>query len=111
MREALPAARNGQAQKRPHAHTPRRSPRRRSHDGCGTTPSPETQSLPYAVHETEHEARPRLLLSADVELQTADGVEYGDTIEHVDFDYAAKLTALNAVVLAGMAWAPAPPGW
>jgi hypothetical protein len=38
-----------------------------------------------------------------------DGIQYGDTIDHVDFDYAAKLTALNAVVLAGMAKAPAPP--
>ena len=34
---------------------------------------------------------------------------YGDTVEYVDFDYAAKLTALNAVSLAGMALAPAPP--
>ena len=34
---------------------------------------------------------------------------YGDTIEYVDFQYAAKLTALNAVVLAGLAGAPAPP--
>ncbi|MGV8922198.1 MAG: M28 family metallopeptidase [Thermomonas sp.] len=34
---------------------------------------------------------------------------YGDTIEGVDFAYAAKLTALNAVALAGMAWAPPPP--
>lgn len=34
---------------------------------------------------------------------------YGDTVEYVDFDYAAKLTALNAVVLAGLAGAPAPP--
>ena len=38
-----------------------------------------------------------------------DGVHYGDTIEYVDFDYAAKLTALNAVSLASMAWAPTPP--
>lgn len=34
---------------------------------------------------------------------------FGDTVEYVDFDYAAKLTALNAVVLAGLAGAPAPP--
>ena len=34
---------------------------------------------------------------------------FGDTIEYVDFDYAAKLTALNAVVLAGIAGAPPPP--
>jgi Zn-dependent M28 family amino/carboxypeptidase len=34
---------------------------------------------------------------------------FGDTVEYVDVDYAAKLTALNAVVLAGLAGAPAPP--
>src|SRR3546814_2360338 len=34
---------------------------------------------------------------------------YGDVIEGVDFDYVAKLTALNAVSLAGMASAPPPP--
>lgn len=43
------------------------------------------------------------------DLRTEGGVEYGDTIEGVNFDYAAKLTALNAVSLAGMAWAPNPP--
>ena len=34
---------------------------------------------------------------------------YGDTIDGVDFDYAAKLTALNAVSLAALATAPPPP--
>lgn len=43
------------------------------------------------------------------DLRNEGGVHYGDTIEYVDFDYAAKLTALNAVTLAAMAWAPAPP--
>ena len=43
------------------------------------------------------------------DLRTENGVVYGDTIEGVDFDYAAKLTSLNAVSLASMAWAPAPP--
>ena len=43
------------------------------------------------------------------DLRTEDGIEYGDTIDGVDFNYAAKLTALNAVSLAGMAWAPPPP--
>ena len=42
-------------------------------------------------------------------LRTEDGHVYGDTIDGVDFAYAAKLTALNAVSLAGMAWAPPPP--
>lgn len=43
------------------------------------------------------------------DVRVEDGIAYGDVIEHVDFDYAAKLTALNAVTLAAMAWAPAPP--
>lgn len=43
------------------------------------------------------------------DIRVEDGIAYGDVIEHVDFDYAAKLTALNAVTLASMAWAPAPP--
>lgn len=43
------------------------------------------------------------------DLRNEDGRHYGDTLEYVDFDYAAKLTALNAVALASMAWAPAPP--
>ncbi|MFC4700755.1 M28 family metallopeptidase [Glaciecola siphonariae] len=43
------------------------------------------------------------------DLRTEGGIVYGDTIDGVDFDYAAKLTALNAVSLASMAWAPKPP--
>ncbi|WP_229333563.1 M28 family metallopeptidase [Glaciecola sp. MH2013] len=43
------------------------------------------------------------------DLRTENGIVYGDTIDGVDFDYAAKLTALNAVSLAGMANAPTPP--
>ena len=40
------------------------------------------------------------------DLRTEDGVVYGDTMEGVDADYAAKLTALNAVVMANIAGAP-----
>jgi hypothetical protein len=43
------------------------------------------------------------------DLREEDGIAYGDVIEGVDFDYAAKLTALNAVTLASLASAPAPP--
>jgi Zn-dependent M28 family amino/carboxypeptidase len=43
------------------------------------------------------------------DLRTEDGIVYGDTIDGVNFEYAAKLTALNAVSLAGMANAPNPP--
>ena len=43
------------------------------------------------------------------DIRVEDGVEYGDVVEEVEFDFAAKLTALNAVTLASLAWAPAPP--
>lgn len=43
------------------------------------------------------------------DLREEKGVVYGDTLDGVNFPYAAKLTALNAVSLASMAWAPAPP--
>lgn len=40
------------------------------------------------------------------DLRTENGIEYGDVIDEVDFDYVAKLTSLNIVSLAGMAAAP-----
>ncbi|MBF38625.1 M28 family metallopeptidase [Idiomarina sp. UBA4520] len=43
------------------------------------------------------------------DLRTENGIKYGDTIDGVNFEYAAKLTALNAASLASMAWAPRPP--
>ncbi len=43
------------------------------------------------------------------DLRTENGIKFGDTIDGVNFEYAAKLTSLNAVSLAGMAWAPTPP--
>jgi len=43
------------------------------------------------------------------DLRNEDGRHFGDTLEFVNFDFAAKLTSLNAVALAAMAWAPAPP--
>lgn len=43
------------------------------------------------------------------DLRVEKDVKFGDTIDGVDFDYAAKLTALNAVTLASMSWAPSPP--
>ena len=38
-------------------------------------------------------------------------VDYGDTMEGVDADYAAKLTALNMITMAGMAGAPPFPAY
>jgi hypothetical protein len=43
------------------------------------------------------------------DLRTEGGRQYGDVIEFVNFDYAARLTGVNALVLAGLAEAPPPP--
>lgn len=43
------------------------------------------------------------------DLRTEDGIKYGDTIDGVNFEYAAKLTAVNAINLASIAWAPEAP--
>jgi len=43
------------------------------------------------------------------DIRVEDGVHYGDVIEGVNFDYAAELTSVNAISLAGIAWAPAAP--
>ncbi len=43
------------------------------------------------------------------DIRTEDGIEYGDKLEHVNFPYAAKLTGVNAITLAGLAAAPPPP--
>lgn len=37
------------------------------------------------------------------------GIEYGDLLKFVDFDYVAHVARLNAATLASMATAPAPP--
>jgi hypothetical protein len=43
------------------------------------------------------------------DLRTVNGIKYGDTIEHVDFPYLAKMTKLDAATLAEIASAPPPP--
>ncbi|RPD98618.1 M28 family peptidase [Aureibaculum marinum] len=43
------------------------------------------------------------------DLRTENGIKYGDVIEAVNFDYAAKLTAVNALTLASLASAPLAP--
>ncbi|MBE15764.1 MAG: peptidase M28 [Cytophagaceae bacterium] len=43
------------------------------------------------------------------DIRTENGIAYGDTFEHVNFGYAAKLTAVNAISLASIAWAPPAP--
>ena len=37
------------------------------------------------------------------------GIQYGDTIDHMDFPYLEKVTKLNVAALAGIASAPPPP--
>ncbi|MEH6704040.1 M28 family peptidase [Galbibacter orientalis] len=43
------------------------------------------------------------------DIRTENGIEYGDVLKHVNFEYAAKLTAVNAINLASIAWAPPAP--
>ncbi|WDE09308.1 M28 family peptidase [Thalassomonas viridans] len=43
------------------------------------------------------------------DLRSENGRQFGDVLSGVDFAYNAKLTSLNAVTLASMAWAPPPP--
>lgn len=44
------------------------------------------------------------------DIRVENGIAYGDVLEHVNFDYAKKLTAVNAINLASLAWAPPAPG-
>jgi hypothetical protein len=43
------------------------------------------------------------------DVRVENGIHYGDTIDHVDFSYLAKMTKLNAAALAAIASAPPPP--
>jgi hypothetical protein len=43
------------------------------------------------------------------DIRMENGVEYGDKLKFVNFEYAKKLTAVNAIVMASLAWGPAPP--
>lgn len=43
------------------------------------------------------------------DIRTENGIEYGDKLKFVNFNYAAKLTAVNAINLASLAWAPPEP--
>jgi hypothetical protein len=43
------------------------------------------------------------------DVRIENGIEYGDVIKYVNFEYAKKLTAVNAINLASLAWAPPAP--
>jgi hypothetical protein len=40
------------------------------------------------------------------DVRIENGVKYGDVIEGVNFEYAARITAVDAITLASLAWAP-----
>jgi hypothetical protein len=42
-------------------------------------------------------------------VRTENGIQYGDSLKFVDFDYVAHVTRLNAATLASLAAGPAPP--
>ena len=43
------------------------------------------------------------------DIREENGIKYGDVIDHVNFAYAKKLTTVNAINLASLAWAPPTP--
>ncbi|WP_179008173.1 M28 family peptidase [Winogradskyella forsetii] len=43
------------------------------------------------------------------DIRTENGIDYGDTFEHVNFPYCRKLTAVNAITMASLASAPPAP--
>jgi Peptidase family M28 len=43
-------------------------------------------------------------------VRTENGIEYGDQLKFVNFDYVANVARVNAATLASLASAPAPPG-
>jgi len=43
------------------------------------------------------------------DIRDENGIEYGDRLKFVNFEYAKKLTAVNAITMASLAWAPPAP--
>ena len=43
------------------------------------------------------------------DIREENGIKYGDVIEHVNFEYAKKLTAVNAINMTSLASAPPAP--
>lgn len=43
------------------------------------------------------------------DIREENGIKYGDVVEGVNFDYARKMTAVNEINLATLAWAPPAP--
>ncbi len=43
------------------------------------------------------------------DIREENGIKYGDVVEGVNFDYLAKLTSVNAILLANLGWSPLAP--
>ncbi len=43
------------------------------------------------------------------DIRKENNIEYGDLLKFVNFDYAAKLTTVNAITIANIAWSPPAP--
>jgi len=43
------------------------------------------------------------------DIRFENGIEYGDRLKFVNFDYVKKLTSVNAIAMASLAWAPSAP--
>ncbi|WP_338760564.1 M28 family metallopeptidase [Bernardetia sp. ABR2-2B] len=43
------------------------------------------------------------------DIREENGIKYGDVVAGVNFDYLAKLTSVNAIVLANLGWSPLAP--
>jgi Peptidase family M28 len=43
------------------------------------------------------------------DIRVENGIEYGDKLKFVNFEYAKKLTSVNAITMASLAWAPPAP--
>ncbi|HEY4785045.1 MAG TPA: M28 family peptidase [Bacteroidales bacterium] len=43
------------------------------------------------------------------DIRIENGINYGDVVSGVNFGYASKITSINAISLAGLAWAPLSP--
>lgn len=43
------------------------------------------------------------------DIREENGIKYGDVVEGVNFEYLAKLTSVNAIVLANLSWSPLAP--
>ena len=89
----------------------------RSASTCGRSGAPTASGAAATIFRSWSSVIPAARLNVAIEnynwqhqdLRTENGIRYGDTIDHVDFAYLAKMTKLNVAALAAIASAPPPP--